>query len=420
MSPAPIVKGWCPGAYAPMESGDGLLLRAKLIGPRLALRQARATAEIAQDCGNGLIDLSQRAQLQLRGLSAATLAPALRRLAEAGLLAENPEAERVQNLLASPLPAADAIDAKALARAIYEDEALRALPPKFLFLIDDGAPRLDDADADIRLERVDASRVALRLGAERVIAALVARDAAIPAALALARAFVTLRHGAEQRLRRMRALVDDIGAAAIFAAAGLATTTLASPAPTTPRIFGAHALGGSFFAGVGAPFGRWRAEALHAFVEAAEHCGASELRVTPWRALLALTPDRDAATRLARDARALGLIADDDDARLAVVACPGAPECSQALGATHEIALALAPLARTLAPQGPALHVSGCAKGCAHPGALPATLIARAQGYDLVFDGAASGAPTATALSPQEIATALRRRAKEETPCPAH
>ena len=46
---------------------------------------------------------------------------------------------------------------------------------------------------------------------------------------------------------------------------------------------------------------------------------------------------------------------------LRVIACTGAPGCLQAHAATR-------PLARALAPKlTETLHVSGCAKGCAHP-----------------------------------------------------
>ena len=40
MQGAPEIKGWCPGALTPMESGDGLLLRAKIVGSKLSLTQA--------------------------------------------------------------------------------------------------------------------------------------------------------------------------------------------------------------------------------------------------------------------------------------------------------------------------------------------------------------------------------------------
>ena len=68
--------------------------------------------------------------------------------------------------------------------------------------------------------------------------------------------------------------------------------------------------------------------------------------------------------------------------------CTGAPGCHQALSATRHIA-------RTLAPNttGP-LHISGCAKGCAHPGPCATTLTATAEGqFDLIRDGRASDTP---------------------------
>ena len=60
------VKGWCPNLYAPMDTGDGVLLRVKPFGGRLSAAQARALAAIAP----GAIELTNRANLQLRGASA--------------------------------------------------------------------------------------------------------------------------------------------------------------------------------------------------------------------------------------------------------------------------------------------------------------------------------------------------------------
>ena len=78
MSAAPIaVKGWCPGALQPMPSGDGLIVRIKPFCGALSLDQARGLAETAQRLGNGHIDLTRRANLQIRGLAEADLRPAL-------------------------------------------------------------------------------------------------------------------------------------------------------------------------------------------------------------------------------------------------------------------------------------------------------------------------------------------------------
>lgn len=421
---APEIKGWCPGAFAPMQSNDGLLMRAKLVGSRLTSAQLTALVAISEDCGNGLVDLSQRAQLQLRGVTAETLADALRRLDAAGLLPRDAEAERVTNIIASPLaglePAA-AVDANALARELAEalqaDAALRALPAKFLFAIDDGgALPLGDVEADIRIDAAGES-VAVRVaGGAGVILTCAAE--AVSTALKLARAFVALRDGAFDQ-RRMRRLVAVVGRDRLLRQAGLVASDAAPRAETRARVFlGARQAGEIFFAGVAAPSGRWRTAELARLAALAQSPGLSELRVTPWRAFLLPAATLAAAREMTNAARSLGLIVSHDDPRLAVVACPGAPECPQAQGETRPHLARLAPLAQKLAGEdGVGLHLSGCAKGCARPGSAAVTLIAHDGLYDLVDNGRAGDAPQLTRLSLDAVESALAMRVKGKL-CP--
>jgi precorrin-3B synthase len=406
MSNAPEIKGWCPGALAPMQSGDGLLMRAKIVGSKLPLAQAKEIAAIAQDCGNGLLDLSQRAQLQMRGLSEATRERAQSRLQAIGLLAPDVATEAVLNIVASPLPcAADGL-ANQLARAIAAESALRALPGKFLFLVDDGsAPGLAEIGADIRLEASGAA-IAVIVDGARDRAVIGTPEASVDAALAFARAFIELRAERPFALRRMRALVAELGADRLTAAAGLKT----EPYQTTCQgadlrdLLGARRIGEMFFAGVAVPYGRLHAKELAGLADATLGAGGMQLRLTPWRALLALAPSMTSAERIAETARELGFIVDADDARLAVVACPGAPECPQARGQTRMGLDAIAALARALSQGSVGLHVSGCAKGCAKPSATPATLVAAGDDrFDLVEGGVASDEPVARGLTLQEI-----------------
>jgi precorrin-3B synthase len=424
MPGAPEIKGWCPGALTPMESGDGLLMRAKVVGSKLSLTQAREIAAIALDCGNGRIDLSQRAQLQIRGVTETTLTAAQARLKSIGLLALDAATESRLNIVASPLANSASFDANEiaarLARAIAEDQALKALPGKFLFLVDDGsAPGLRDVDADIRLEARGAL-FAVVLDGARDQAVIASPTAAIDAAVALARAFIELRAGRAFELRRMRALVDAMGAEPLLRSSGLTSEPYSSTCRqgALSDLLGARRVGENFFTGFAAPFGRFLAGEFANLADAASREGATELRLTPWRAILAPTRSLEQAARVVEAARALGFIVDAADARLAIAACPGAPECSQAKGPTRIGLDAIANVARALSRGGIGAHVSGCAKGCAKPTATPLTLVANGGLFDLVYNGAASDAPAATGLTLAEIADVVARNGLTEAWCP--
>ena len=424
MQDAPEIKGWCPGALTPMESGDGLLMRAKIVGSRLSLTQLSEIAAIALDCGNGQIDLSQRAQLQIRGVTETTLAAAQARLKSIGLLALDAATESRLNIVASPLANSTSFDANEvaarLARAIAEDQALKALPGKFLFLVDDGsAPGLRDVGADIRLEARGA-QFAVVLDGARDQAVIASPAAAIDAAVALARAFIELRAGRAFELRRMRALVDAMGAEPLLRASGLKSEPYCSNCRqgALSDLLGAHRIGENFLAGLAAPFGRFLAQDFADLADVVSREGAKELRLTPWRTILAPTRSLEQAARVVGAARALGFIVDAADARLAVAACPGAPECSQAKGPTRTGLDAIASVAKALSRGGIGAHVSGCAKGCAKPSATPLTLVANGGLFDLIHNGAASDAPAATGLTLGEIADVVARHGMTEASCP--
>ena len=65
--------GWCPGALRPMPSGDGSIVRVKPRGATLSPDQAVGVAAAASTFGNGALDLTSHANLQIRGASEASL-----------------------------------------------------------------------------------------------------------------------------------------------------------------------------------------------------------------------------------------------------------------------------------------------------------------------------------------------------------
>jgi precorrin-3B synthase len=398
-----VRKGWCPGALRPMESGDGLLVRLRLSGGELSPALAAEIAEGARSYGNGVLDLSARGNLQIRGVRAETWEPLVERLAACGLIDASPEAESVRNVLVSPFAGffPGTPDVRAIGReleaALREDRALWLLPAKFGFSVDSGEYPLGDFSADVAIEATDAETCWLRLaGADDRPLGPVEPQQAVTTALAAAALFLA----AASKPRRMRDLVAAMGVETIARRLG---APLGEPRPVAPArplrdILGYHEPG---FVGFGLPFGRMRAHDLAGLADLTAGAGAT-LRLTPWRAILAL------GMRPVGQASLPDFILSSDDPRLAIVACPGAPDCAGGSIATRDVALALAPL--LAGANGMALHVSGCAKGCAYPHPAPVTIVGRDGRYDLIQEGRADAAPELSGLSRERIVDEAARR----------
>ena len=118
---------------------------------------------------------------------------------------------------------------------------------------------------------------------------------------------------------------------------------------------------------------------------------AAGLRLTPWRLIL-LEGVREMPQHEHLVTRA-------DGSRLRIAACTGAPACPEAKEETRALAAALAPHV----PEDTRLHVSGCAKGCAHAKCCELTLVGTEDGFDLVRDGTARDVPALRRLSREKI-----------------
>lgn len=369
---APEIKGWCPGALNPMLSGDGWLVRLRPRLGRLEVAQARGIATLAARHGSGMIDLSTRANLQLRGVREAEYPALIEGLRVLGLVDDDAMLEARRNILVSPFWCEGDVMQRLAGRletALAAPDA-PALPAKFGFALDCGeSPVLGDISADIRLEAVADGLICRADGAERGCS--VNEAEAVPAMLDLARWFLASSGAPEGRGRMKRHLA---GGATLPPDHRAVPCLQAPPFEPAPGLVAEGAL-------VGLAFGQIDAETFHALA------ASGPLRLTPWRMLLiegaAVMPDLP------------GLITRGDDPLRRVVACTGAPGCFQAKQETRGLARALAPLI----PMGGLLHVSGCAKGCAHPSPAPLTFTGTAAGFSLIRDGDAAAPPAATGLA---------------------
>jgi precorrin-3B synthase len=374
---ASAIKGWCPGALRPMLSGDGFVVRVRPFGGRLEAPQITGLADLAGRHGNGLIDVTSRANLQIRGVSEESHRQLLDGLAQLRLLDPDTESEARRNILVAPFWGSGD-ETQSLAAELEEAlaECGLALPTKFGFAIDGGRLRVLAGDsADIRIERDGSGRLLVRADGAR-LGRSVARGEAVGTALALASWFI-ISGGAKGGRGRMAA---HIASGAVLPQSLRGET---EPAPVMAASRPGHYPQGAM---VGVAFGQMLHTTLHQLAGSGH-----ALRMTPWRMLLS-EGRREMPS-------APGLITEPFDPALRVIACSGAPRCREAHADTRALAAALAPRIAADAR----LHVSGCGKGCAHSGSAAVTLVATGAGFDLVRDGSTRDEPALRGLAGADI-----------------
>ena len=394
--PAPLVRGWCPGALRPMATGDGLLIRLHPPGGRLSIADMRLIARLSRATGNGLVDLTGRGNLQIRGVSAESHPVLVEGLVTAGLVASDESDGPYRLTIVSPLAGrdpAELFDAAALAAAI---EALRpglaGLPPKIAVLVDaGGALPLDGEVAELRLRAASPDRVLVGLAGGAWFGPV--RLDVVPALVeGLLRPAVEGHRASPAMVRRLSDIPRGVLEGVLARFGGLPA---AAPArrPAAARAGLVRDRAGASALLIGAPFGRSDAGGLEALAGLAETAGADGFGLAPWRGF-AMTGLVQAAPVLAGIAAA-GFIIRPDDPRLVVRACPGAPACSRGEAPAQADAARFAAAAAARIADGLTLHVSGCAKGCAGTGIADLTLVGHEGAYQIVLGGTAGGRPVA-------------------------
>lgn len=376
MSVAAMRRGACPTLPAPMATGDGLLARLALAEP-LNPAQAAGLAALAREYGNGIIEVTARGKLQIRGLDPAGAARLAEGVGALGIAVR--EGLAIETSALAGRDPSTAFDPRPLAAAIAQAAQASGLEgrlaPKVSVGIDGGgALGLAGRDLDIAVSPAE--------GGYRIEVAgvpLGRTSAAAPVVLALLERLAAFGSGA-----RMRDLVAAEGASALGAGlepAGPGVAVAGEPV-------GRHAVHGGLALGIGLPFGQIEAEGLATLAEAAAGHGATFIEPVGGRALLIGPSDAAGAALLAQSAAAAGLIVEAGDPLRRVVACPGAPACGSARFATRGLARDLAGLAK-----GRSVHVSGCAKGCARPGRADLTMVGLDEGVGIVVEGTPRDAP---------------------------
>ncbi|MBY3580627.1 precorrin-3B synthase [Rhizobium bangladeshense] len=381
-------RGACPALAAPMPTGDGLLVRLRPAGGALTLSQFLALTCAAAEHGNGILEITARGNLQIRGLRPETVGRLAADLDTAGIAVPDGPAVEI-----SPLHGIDpeeisdpAALEKTLRCKLRELLASPRLAPKLSFIIDGGgAFGMSALAADIRIVAQPGAQWLVAINGDGETAMPVANGSAEEAISAVGEILELLAVGQSRRAR-------DIDPDLLRARFPAMDTIRFRPSEQTP-LTGLHRLkDGKHVLGVRPEFGQMRASDLTALLEDARAHGATAIRLAPGRGFFFTGFPADTAPALQTSASKHGFTVQPGEKSEYIAACAGAGACSSAFYETRTQARRLIAAAPVLFDGSLTIHLSGCLKGCAQAG--PAlTLTGSAEGFDLILDGLASDLP---------------------------
>ena len=401
----------CPGLFRIVPALDGGLCRIKLPLGQLAASQARAIAAVSERFGSGIVDATNRANLQLRGIKKNAESALIDSLLNAGLGPTDPNADDVRNVMVSPTAGFDPdqrIDTLPMARALLAhlqaDIAFRALSPKFSVLID-GGERVAAVDHphDIWLASLGDAEMALGIAGsppaqdqDRTPFLVVPTSHAVESVTAAIVLFLDMaaNNPGATRFRHLEAdnALDRLGHIVGATARRKATWRRASPVSDGHIGIRAQRQAGAVFVGAMPPLGRFSPRMLIGIAAVSEEFGAGHMRLTPWQSILIPEIHESAAPRVVQALEALGLTCDPLSPLASMIACAGSTGCAASFSDTKADALALVHMLPAQGRTHRIIHLSGCAKSCASARTAEITLVASAPGtYELFHKTGGSG-----------------------------
>ena len=426
------------GLFYVAPNQDAFMLRLRIPGGILSAYHARGLCTVAERFGGGYVDLTTRANLQIREIAAAHAVAVLEAIGELGLTSRGAGADNLRNLTGSPTAGIDPqelSDTRPLTRQLHHyilnHRELYGLPRKFNIAFDGGgrvAVLEDTADIGFAAARVGAgSAVAPGIYFRMLLGGLTghggfARDSGVllqpsevvSAAVAILRLFIAHGDRTDRKRARLHYLVEGWGIEKCLSEAArhlpfpwrFLSSKLCEPRGPVEKAahIGIHrqAQPGLYYAGVVLPAGRLSAAQLDGLAAIAERFGSGTLRLTVWQNLLL---SDIAETRLpeALDAiENLGLGTSASAIRGGMIACTGNAGCRFALADTKRHGLELADYldARLTLDQPINIHLTGCPNSCAQHYVGDIGLLAtkveisdeeEVEGYHIVVGGGSGG-----------------------------
>ncbi len=381
----------CPGLFYGSSAQDGMLARMRIPGGILTDRQCDAIADLADQSGAGYVQVTNRANVQIREIHTPITPDVFHRLQTLELAAQTISLDPIRNIMASPTAGIDSqmlIDTRPLVKALDDylqtHPKLAALSPKFSVCFDGGEwVSVRDRRNDIGLvaHRLPSSeigfRVCLNVEAHNSgdVGVFVSENQCLAFIAALTQVYLDYTQGyysGKGRKPRFRHLLASWDVESCLERVehllGFSLRREASLLRSSPQSYnhlGIHPQRqtGLSYLGIAVPLGRLESWQLRNLAKLTRQ-NSGTLRLTPWQTILFPDVADDRLGNLEGAIADLGFHTSATHFESALVACSGRKGCASGLTDTQTQALGLVELTAHL-DQPLNIHFSGCEKSCA-------------------------------------------------------
>jgi len=407
----------CPGLFFGSSAQDGMLARMRIPGGILTDRQCNAIADLADQSGAGYVQVTNRANVQIREIQTPIAPDVFRRLQTLGLAANITSLDPIRNIMASPTAGIDLqmlIDTRPWVKAfddyLQSHSEWAALSAKFSVCFDGGElVSVRDRRNDIALvaHRSPSSeigfRVCLNVDGHRSgdVGVFIPEHQCLEFVMALTQIYLDYTqdyYSGKGRKPRFRDLLSRWGVEhcleRVEQLLGFSLQRETSFLPLSSPSY--HHLGihsqnqpGLSYVGIALPLGRLESWQLRELAKLT-HSASGKLCLTPWQTILIPDVSDDRLDNLEGAIANLGLHISSIRFDSALVACSGQTGCASGLTDTQTQALMLVGLTAHL-DQPLNIHFSGCEKSCAQQTPSDIALVgiamkegnATIEGYDV-------------------------------------
>ncbi len=386
---------------------ESIMLRMRIPAGELTSAQLDGLADMAEQWGPGHLDITTRANLQIRQIAPKNIVKVLLRLEELGLTSKGSGVDNVRNITATPTAGVDRdelIDTRPLAKAMHHyilnNRDLYGLPRKFNIAFDGGGAVSAAADTNdvgfmaVRVGEAAAQAAGVEPGVyfrlelcgitghqqfARDVGVLVAPKDCVALGAAILRAFNETGDRTNRKKARLKYVVDKMGYDAFLALAEQKLTFRLPRLPLDrceprPRTISQGQIGvyrqrqpRLNYVGVVVPVGYLSVRQARRVAELARNYGSGEVRLTVWQNLIIPNVTDGFLETLKRNLVRAGLPYEASSVSGGLVACTGATGCKWAASHTKEHAVELARhLEKRFQLDRPVnIHLTGCPNSCA-------------------------------------------------------